>query len=166
MGKREATLSSRSNASGRRAMSQENVEVVRRGFELLAEGLRRGDPGYTFDACVREGIVTPDIAVNAGVRGGVGVAGIDDVVGRDGWIEFMGSWSEDFEEFTIEAEEIIDAGDDRVVVISRNRGTGRASGAPVGAHFGAVYTLKAGRVTRGDFFVKPSHALRAAGLSE
>jgi ketosteroid isomerase-like protein len=100
------------------------------------------------------------------VRGGVGVAGIDDVVGRQGWIEFMRSWSEDFDEFTIEAEEIIDAGDDRVVVISRNRGTGRASGAPVEAHFGAVYTLKAGRITRGDVFVKPTHALRAAGLSE
>jgi ketosteroid isomerase-like protein len=61
---------------------------------------------------------------------------------------------------------MIDAGDDRVVVITLNRGTGRASGAPVEAHFGAVYTLEAGRITRGDVFVKPSHALRAAGLSE
>ena len=78
----------------------------------------------------------------------------------------MRHWSEDFDQFTIEAQEIIDVGDDRVVAITRNRGTGRASGAPVEARFGAVYTLKAGRITRGDVFVKPSHALRAAGLSE
>jgi ketosteroid isomerase-like protein len=94
------------------------------------------------------------------------VAGIGDVVGRDGWVEFMREWTEDFDDLTIEAEEIVDAGDDRVVVISRNRGTGRASGAPVEARFGAVYTVNVGRIVRADFYVEPRHALHAVGLSE
>jgi ketosteroid isomerase-like protein len=147
-------------------MSQENVEIVRRAFELLADGLRRGDPGYAFDECVRVGIVAPGMEVNAGVRGGVGIAGIGDFAGRDGWVEFMRAWSEDFDDFVIEAERIVDAGDDGVVVLVRNHGTGKGSGAPVEARFGAVYTIESGRIVRGDIYVEPSHALHAVGLSE
>jgi ketosteroid isomerase-like protein len=147
-------------------MSQENVEVVRRCFELIGESVRQGDPGFAFDEALREGLIAADLEWNAGVRGGVEIVGVHDAVGREGWIEFLRGWTEDFDQFTIEAEEFIDVGDDRVVAIARNRGIGRASGAPVDARVGAVYTLKAGRITRGDVFLKPSHALRAAGLSE
>jgi ketosteroid isomerase-like protein len=147
-------------------MSEKNLEVVRRCFELIGEGALRDDPGLAFDEALREGLIAADLEWNVGVRGGVGIAGVQDGVGREGWIEFLRGWSEDFDQFTIDAEELIDVGDDRVVAIVRNGGIGRTSGAPVEGRFGAVYTLKAGRITRGDVFLKPSDAFRAAGLSE
>jgi hypothetical protein len=100
-------------------MSQQNVEIVRRAVAIFAEALRQGDPGAGFDKCVREGVVSSDLDWRAGVRGGVGVAGIDDFSGRDGFIEFMRRWTEDFDDFAVEAEEIIDASNDRVVLITR-----------------------------------------------
>jgi ketosteroid isomerase-like protein len=147
-------------------MSQENVETVRRAVEIFAEAVRQGDPGAGFDKCVREGIVASDLDWRAGVRGGVGVAGIDDFAGRDGFIEFMRRWTEDFDDFAVEPERIIDASDDRVVLITRQHGTGKASGAPVHLRTGAIYTLDAHRIVRVELFLQPSDALHAAGLSE
>ena len=147
-------------------MLQENVEVVRRAVEIFASAVRQGDPGAGFDMCVREGIVAPDLDWRAGVRGGVGVAGIDDFAGRDGFIEFMRRWTEDFDDFAVEAEEIIDASDDRVVLIAHQHGTGKASGATVHLRTGAIYTLDAHRIVGVELFLQPSDALHAAGLLE
>jgi ketosteroid isomerase-like protein len=147
-------------------MSQENVEVVRRAFEIFAEAVRQADPGAGFDKCVREGLVASDLEWRAGVRGGVGVAGIDDFAGRDGFIEFMRRWTEDFDDFAIEAEEIIDAGNARVVAIARQHGTGKSSRATVRIRTGAIYTLDARRIVRVELFLQPSDALHAAGLRE
>jgi ketosteroid isomerase-like protein len=147
-------------------MSQENVGVVRRAFELSQEGLRRGDPGAAFDQCVREGIVASNFEWRAGFRGGVGVAGMGDVAGREGYLELLTTWTEDFDDYEQETEAIIDADNDRVVAITRNRGTGKGSGAPVELRTAQVFTLEAGRIVRVDVFLKPEAALEAAGLSE
>jgi hypothetical protein len=56
-------------------MSQENVEIVRRAFEIVQEGVRRGDPGAAFDKSVREGNSAPNLEWRAGERGGVGRPG-------------------------------------------------------------------------------------------
>jgi hypothetical protein len=53
-------------------MSQENVEVVGRAFEVLQEALRRGDPGAGFDEGVREKIIASNLEWRAGPKGGVG----------------------------------------------------------------------------------------------
>jgi ketosteroid isomerase-like protein len=145
-------------------MSQENVEVVRRAAEILVEAVRRGDPGAAFDDCVREGIITSDLAWRAGFRGGVGVAGIADFVGRDGFVEFMRTWTEDFDDFAVEIEEIIDADHDRVVAITRNRGIGKVSRATVEMGIGAIYTLEERQIVQVEVFLEPSLALEAAGL--
>jgi ketosteroid isomerase-like protein len=147
-------------------MSRENVEVVRRAAEIMVEAVRRGDPGAAFDDSLREGIITSDLAWRAGFRGGVGVAGIDDFVGRDGFVEFMRTWTEDFDDFAVEFEEIIDAGNDRVVAITRQRGIGKVSRATVEMGIGAIYTLDERRIVRVEVFLEPSHALQAAGLPE
>ena len=147
-------------------MSQENVEIVRRAVVIFAEAVRQGDPVAGFDKCVREGIVASDLDWRAGLRGGVGVAGIDDFAGRDALLEFMRRWTEDFDDFAVEAEEFIDANDDRVVLIARQHGTGKASGASVHLRTGAVYTLDAHRIVRVELFLRPSDALQAAGLRE
>jgi ketosteroid isomerase-like protein len=146
-------------------MSQENVEVVRRASEVLLS-LGHGDPGAGFDESVRQGIVASNLEWRAGPRGGVGVAGLEDGVGRAGYVDFMRRWTEDFDDFGVETEEIIDADNDHVVVITRQYGTGKGSGMTVEIRTGAVLTLEAGRITRVALFLEPNDALEAVGLRE
>jgi ketosteroid isomerase-like protein len=145
-------------------MSQENVEVVQRAFLLVQESLRRGDPGSSFDDWVREGLIAPGLEWKAGTRAGTGVAGIDDFAGRDGYVEFTRRWTEDFEDFAFEPEQIVDADDDRVVVTTRTRGTGKGSGAAVDMRTAWVVTLEAGRIVNVVLFLEPNDALKAVGL--
>jgi ketosteroid isomerase-like protein len=142
----------------------ENVEVVRRAFEIVQEGVRRGDPGAAFDKSVREGIVASNLEWKAGARGGVGVAGAEDAVGREGFVEFMRTWTEDFDDLAVQLEEIIDVDDDRVVAITGWNGIGKGSHAPVEMRTGMVCTLEARRIVRSLLFIEPDHALKAAGL--
>ena len=106
-------------------MPQENVEIVRRVFLMVQESLRRGDPGSSFDEWVREGLIAPASNGRRARRAGMGVAGIDDFAGRDGYMEFTRRWTEDFEEFALEPEQIVGADDDRVVVTAHTRGAGQ-----------------------------------------
>jgi ketosteroid isomerase-like protein len=147
-------------------MSQENVEIVRRALDITMEAVRRGDPGAAFDECVREGLIASDLTWRAGFRGGVGVAGIRDFVGREGFVEFVRTWTEDFDDFSIEAEEIIAAASDRVVAIAHHHGIGKASRAPVEIRIGVIYQLEGARIVQVEVFLKPSDAFQAAGLSE
>jgi ketosteroid isomerase-like protein len=113
-----------------RAMSQENVEIVRRGFEEFRAGLARGDPGAMFDSGLLasdfEWIVAPN------------TPGLQPVYrGREGFVEFMRTWTEDFE-WSIDLERVVDAGSDRVVAVFHQRATGNASGAQVELHILAL----------------------------
>lgn len=145
-------------------MSEENVELVRRAFAVVQDSLRRDDPGAAFDACVLEGIVASNLEWRAGMRGGTGVAGMDDFVGRRGFVEFMRRWTEDFEDLAVQLEEIIDVDNDCVVAITSWDGIGKGSHAPVTMHTGMVCTLEARRIVRSVLFLDPNHAFRAAGL--
>jgi ketosteroid isomerase-like protein len=62
-------------------------------------------------------------------------------------------------------EELIDAGDDRVVGVARQSGIGKGSGAAVEVRFGMIYTLEDGQVVdRRDCRVE--EALEAGGPAE
>jgi ketosteroid isomerase-like protein len=147
-------------------MSQENMEVVRRTLEISAEGIRRRDFGAAFDQGVVEGLISPDLEWKGGRRAGVGVAGLGDAVGREGMVGFMDRWTEDFDDFAMETEEVIDAGNDQVVAITRQHGTGKGSGAPVEMHPGMVFMLQDRRIVRVTIYIQSAKALKAAGLSE
>ena len=147
-------------------MSQENVEVVRRAFEIVQEGVRRADHGAAFDESLRRGVIVSNLEWRAGAKGGRGLVGDDDAVARDGYVQFMRSWTEDFEELAVQLDEIIDVDNDRVVAITGWNGIGKGSHAPVAMRTGMVCTLEAGRIVRSLLFLDPNHALRAAGLRE
>jgi ketosteroid isomerase-like protein len=147
-------------------MSEENVEIARRAFEVLARGVRYGDPGAAFDQLVAEGLIASDLDWGAGRRAGVGVPGMGDAVGREGWLELMRTFTEDFEDYRSEPEQIIDVGGDQVLVVIRSDATGRGSRAHVEMRTGMIFRLTEGRIVRVDVFVEPADALRAAGLSE
>jgi len=131
-------------------MSQENVEIVRRGYEAYA----RGDVAVML-ADVDQAMIThreePDGAT---------------FNGRDGLLQAIAEWVEDFDEFAATAEELIDANDRQVVVHVHQTATGSQSGAPIEGDFWFVHTLRDSKVIRLDMFASKGSALEAAGLAE
>lgn len=139
-------------------MSEENVEIVRRAHAEFLAGLARGDFAAAFDL----GTVSPDFEWIVPPQ----APGLRPVYrGREGWLEFMGTWTEDFD-WSIELEEAVDAGDGRVVVRTRQRAIGKGSGVPVELQMGGIWTVEAGQVTRAENFLDPAEAFAAAGLPE
>jgi len=79
---------------------------------------------------------------------------------------FRGSWLESWNELVFEAEEFLVAGDGRIVVLYRQTGIGKTSGAETELHGGHVWTMRAGRAVRLEVHAHQREALEAAGLSE
>ena len=140
-------------------MSQENVEIVRRATEEFQAGVERGDPGAFFDlesvADDYEWVLAPESFGEVPIYRG-----------REGFLEFWRDFTEDFREWSMSLERLIDAGDDLVVSIVRQRATGKASGVPVEWHMGQIQELKNGRVIRVTTYTSVEQTLKAAGLSE
>ena len=133
-------------------MSQENVEIVRRGYEhfaatgeLLAEATA---PDFVWDMSKFRG--WPEQQTYEGTEGAR-------VFLRD-WLEAWDGWE-------LEVEAFHDAGD-KVVVIVRQRGQSKTSGLPVDMSFGQIWTLRDGKQARMEMYADPAEALEAAGLSE
>ncbi len=130
-------------------MSQENVEIVRRGFTAWSEG----------DTAAMLQDVDPDVVLHAD-QAGQGV-----YHGHEGAIKSLVDWTEDFDDFKVVPEEFLDNGD-YVVVRTRQTGTGKASGAPMEGLFWFVYQMREGKAVRIDVLGTEQAALEAAGLSE
>jgi ketosteroid isomerase-like protein len=139
-------------------MSEENVEIVRRLGGAIQREMEHDDPGAIFDT----GLLADDWQwVLQSPFEGKSVWR-----GRQEWVEFIRAWTGEFEEYSIQFEPVIDAGDDRVVAIYRQRATGKGSGVPVEWHGGVVTELRDGRAIRTTNDPSRSEALEAAGLSE
>ena len=141
------------------AMSEENVEVVRRVFENSQTAYKQGH--FQESLSVETGLLDPDFELVPAAE-----LTTEHYRGYDGWERFMQTWTESFEQWSFELEQLVDAGHDRVVAIARQRGIGKESGVPVDLEFGMLYELNAGRVNRVRVFLDPASALEAAGLSE
>jgi ketosteroid isomerase-like protein len=130
-------------------MSQENVEIVRRGWEAF----ERGDLTGVLDT-MSDDVVTVRV-------------GLDNVTyyGKEGYLELTADWNEGFAEWLATAEEFIDAGD-CVVVRNHQIARGEASGVPVESDFWFVYTIGRGKIVRQDMYASKAEALEAAGLRE
>ena len=140
-------------------MSEQDVEVVRRAFADFQEGMASGNPA---DQHSIGDPSAPDLKWILPVD----APGMRPVYeGREGWLEFMQTWTEDFD-WSIEIEDAIDAGDGRVVVNTHQRAVGKASGVPVELVMGAIWTVEGDQVVRMENFLDPAEALAAAGLSD
>jgi uncharacterized protein len=134
-------------------MSKENVQAVLRGYQAF----NRGD----LEAAV-EGF-HPQIEWS-----GPGVLPEKREVyrGIEGVRRFWGTWRAEFEDFTVEIEEVIDAGE-QVIVMAAVSGTGRGSGAHVRSPtFPHVWTIQDGQTVRMEMLRTRAEALEAAGLPE
>ncbi len=133
-------------------MSQQNVEIVRRGYErFIATGEFLGGsvhPDFVWDMSTFRG--WPEQKSYAGIAGAR---------------KFMDDWLEAWDEWEIDLEELRDAGEN-VVAIVRQRGRSKATGVPVDMHFGQVWLLRDGQQVRMQMYASPEEALEAAGLGE
>ena len=132
------------------AMAQENVEIVRRGYEAF----NRGD----IDAVAR--LLAPDFEyVASGLVPGVG--GV--YRGAEGLRGFLEAFWAEFDDPRIEVHELIDAGD-QVVASTTMRGHGKQSGAETSWDVFQVWTVRDGTAVRGQGFPSRDGALEAVGL--
>jgi ketosteroid isomerase-like protein len=123
-------------------MSEENVEMVRRGYEAYA----RGDVDVLLEGNA------PDLVVYRRDPDGATFHG------PEGLLEAIGEWVEDFDEFALAAREFIDANDEQVVVRVHQKAVAAQSGAPVEGEFWFVHTIRDGRFVRLDMFAEKAHA--------
>src|SRR5262249_14883292 len=136
-------------------MSKENVEIIMRGYELFAAG--------DFDgvaALFSEHAELTD-------AGGLGIADTapSTRTGPEGFLRSIEETRDAFEDYRVEPEDFIDAGDLVVVPVSIS-GRGRASRAKQEAHLVHVWALRDGEVIRSEIYRTVEEALEAAGLSE
>jgi ketosteroid isomerase-like protein len=134
-------------------MSQENVDVVRRGNAAFNDGdVKAFLDCLSPDAELRDLASAPD--QSTAVRGPAAIG------------EVLGLWASAFDEFRADIEEYIDKGD--VVICSVQwRGQGKGSGVSVDVHQYDVFELRDGKVVRATLgFRSKAEALEAAGLSE
>ena len=131
-------------------MSQENVAVIREMYEHWARGEFPPDfidPDVVFS---RIGAQTPDME--------------GEFRGLEAYSRATAEYVRPFADLRIEAEEIIDLDDDRVLVLARHTARGKSSGVPIDHELGDLFTLRAGKVIRHDSYWNRAEAKQAAGL--
>jgi ketosteroid isomerase-like protein len=133
-------------------MSEANLELLRRGFEHVG---RTGEflpetvhPNFVWDTTTFRGGMMPTRCV-----------GVDEAN------EWLARWLEGFENWSLDVEEILEAGE-QVVTIVRQRATAKLGGPEVEMRFAQVWTFRDGRATRMEMYADRAEALKAAGLSE
>jgi ketosteroid isomerase-like protein len=135
-------------------MSEENVEIIRRGYEAFnardADAVREI---WTDDAEWRPAFVGGGIVEGAVYRG------------HEGIVEFVEMQAETWKSLTSTAVTIEDLGD-CVLVESRLDAIGRASGVAVNRTTWTIFEMRDGKVAGGRVYVTKAEALEAAGISE
>src|SRR5215211_5311589 len=130
-------------------MSQENVAIVRRGFQAWEQG--------DLEAHLRlfhEDVVCCRVAPLIDPK---------TYAGLQGYLEFAGEWLGPYEEFRFQPNEYIDAGDKVLVEVPQE---GRLAGSDqvMKGTFWFLLTIHDGRVSRFEIYGERNQALEAAGL--
>ncbi len=132
-------------------MSQENIEIVRAGYEHFRATLDFPAeiiaPEFVWDMSTFEG--WPEQQQYLGIEGAR---------------QFMRDWLEAWDEWEIHVEELRDAGD-KVVAILRQRGRAKTTGLEVDMHLSQVFTMRDGKQVRMEMYADPTAGLEAAGLA-
>jgi ketosteroid isomerase-like protein len=137
-------------------MSEENVEVVRRAYEILADGFDE----ETVRTLMADGLVNPDAELDLRTAYPDGP-----VVRLDTLSEFLDTqpWGRSTR---FEPESFRAVGTERVLVFLRLRGIGTGSGVEVEAPIAHLLTLRDGQVVRVASYIDRRKALEAARLRD
>jgi uncharacterized protein len=132
-------------------VSQENVELARRGYDAF----NRGDMEVAFE------LFDPEIEWSEGTD----VPEPQVYHGHDGVRRQQERFREAWESFSIEPEEFIEMGE-QLVVIAKLVGLGKGSGVEVEARGAHVWTVRDGKAVRLEMYVDPAKALEAVGFAQ
>ena len=134
-------------ADAQRLMSRENVEIVRRAFEAW----NAGDPEAAIE------LLDPDIEWRLPPN----FPDAESWRGRDAVVAGLTTVTESWDEFRVEVQELIDAGD-RVVALVRFRGRAAITGLDLGGVSvdGQVWTVRDGKAIHVQMYNGSSDALR------
>jgi len=133
-------------------MSQENVDIVRRGFEHFRV---TGGP--------LPEILAPDFVWDMSTFRDWPEQRTYE--GADGTRQFLEDWTSAFDDWRITVEALHDAGE-QVVAVCRQSGRAKATGMPVNMRLAQVFTLRDGLQTRMEMYADVAEALKAVGLAE
>ncbi|MFN2612339.1 MAG: nuclear transport factor 2 family protein, partial [Solirubrobacterales bacterium] len=126
-------------------MSEKNVEIVRRLYE-----------GFWETGDFPPELIHPDVVWDFSKFRGRLVK--ETYLGVEGVREFLAEWSGTWDDWEVELEELLDAGE-KVVAIERNRGRSKGLEVPVEWQVGVVLTLADGKLIRSEFYASPHEAL-------
>jgi ketosteroid isomerase-like protein len=134
-------------------MSQENARFLVEYLKMLTDGgvdaiAEFWDPGIEWRAA----------------EGEIDDAG--EMHGREAVRRYAQDWFDMFDDLTLVAEELVDAGDDRVVAVQRMTGRAKVSGIETEIRFSVVYTLRDGKIVQAREYMDKEQALEAVGLRE
>jgi ketosteroid isomerase-like protein len=133
-------------------MSEENVEIIRRVYDAAAQR----------DAETVLALYDPEVELDVSR---LGLADLNVYHGHDGVRSLFREWNEIWGKIEYDYEELIDAGEHVVSVVTRHA-RGRASGAEVEQPFALVWTLREAKVVRVVWFLTREEALETAELRE
>ena len=129
-------------------MPQENVEIARQSYDAYVRG----------DMEAALAMVDPEIEIYDH-----DILDAGEYRGLEGMLRWQVDWDSSWESWRWEAEDFVDVGD-RVVVVLRLYAKGRHSGVDVERLDGAVWTLRASKAVRLDYYGSKDEALKAVGL--
>lgn len=129
-------------------MSQENVEIVRASSELFA---RTGELPLSAWHTDIQWHTRADLADSRTYQGHAGMA------------KLASEWTEAFDDFRMELEELIDAGD-RVVAVFMVRGRVRGSSQEVSMSETHIFRMRDGKVVECHEYATREEALEAVDL--
>jgi ketosteroid isomerase-like protein len=138
-------------------MSQENVELLRSWYARFR--VQNSEVLDYFYQHVWDPAI--DWRAMAGAPDDLGP-----IEGRDAMRRYLEEGLEVFDDVILEAEELIDGGEDQVVVVLRFTGRGKLSGVESQLKFAILYTLRDGRIVSGREYATKEEALEAVGLEE
>lgn len=135
-------------------MTQENLELARRVYEVMTGGVN--EP--TFHTLIDEELVDPEAELDLSTAYPDGpvvrLATLSEFLDRQPWGRSA----------RLEPESFRAVGSDRVLVFLRLRGTGSGSGVEVEGRLAHLVTLRDRRVLRVESYTDRDKALEAAGL--
>jgi ketosteroid isomerase-like protein len=145
-------------------VSQENVEIVCRIYASITRSVPGGVALMSEPVEHWKSLIDPGIEW-CGPREFADLA--EPAYGFDGIVAYAAKVAEALDDYRMTPEQFIDAGDDQVLVFSREGGRGKGSGAVVQTHPTAhLWTLGDGLAIRMQSYWERADALKAVGLEE
>jgi ketosteroid isomerase-like protein len=135
-------------------VSKSPVEIVHEQFDAV----NRRDFKRAMD------IYAEDVVLVVAESWGLGSGTYE---GKEAVGEWFGDWFRQFaDDYHFRFKETRDLGGGGVFLVAEHGGSGRASGAPIGAESGYLYRVRGGNVVRVQLFPSPADAREAASSPE